>query len=310
MYAGSGDDTLIGGVGDDTIAALPTDTIIYGSGTATLLSKAPYLDVTAGPSQTVNEGEPVTLTGSYIDPDDADTHTYDWHVVASSGQQIADGSGLSFTFSPGNAGTYTVTFTVSDPDGGSARAVATVTSLAVPPVLTAPTSTQNAFAGRSSTLNLGSLSVAGVGPWTVTVEWGDGQSSTFSPAGSGPLASAHTYESAGSFTICETVAESYGDSTSITFPDPVVVINQPVVVTGVPVAATLDASTGNDLVAGLVKTPFLGLAIGLIACGEGLAAQGGAAAVGAKTTSAVVLAMFSVIVISAAFTFFFALLGI
>jgi phospholipid/cholesterol/gamma-HCH transport system permease protein len=76
------------------------------------------------------------------------------------------------------------------------------------------------------------------------------------------------------------------------------------------VAATLNAITANHFVAGLVKSPFLGLAIGLIACGQGLAARGGAAAVGAKTTSAVVLAMFSVIVISAGFTFFFALIGI
>ena len=39
---------------------------------------------------------------------------------------------------------------------------------------------------------------------------------------------------------------------------------------------------------GLVKSPFLGLVIGLIACGQGLLAQGGAAAVGARTTTAVV----------------------
>jgi phospholipid/cholesterol/gamma-HCH transport system permease protein len=74
--------------------------------------------------------------------------------------------------------------------------------------------------------------------------------------------------------------------------------------------ATANAITPSHFVVGLVKTPFLGLAIGLIACGQGLMAQGGAAAVGARTTSAVVLAMFSVIVISALFTFFFALMGI
>ena len=50
------------------------------------------------------------------------------------------------------------------------------------------------------------------------------------------------------------------------------------------------------LIGGLVKTPFLALAIGLIACGQGLAAQGGAAAVGARTTRAVVLAILGVIV--------------
>ena len=57
---------------------------------------------------------------------------------------------------------------------------------------------------------------------------------------------------------------------------------------------------------GPLKTPFLGLAIGLIACGQGLATRGGAAAVGARTTTAVVLAIFGVIVISAIFTLFYA----
>jgi len=76
------------------------------------------------------------------------------------------------------------------------------------------------------------------------------------------------------------------------------------------VQATLNAITVGHFVAGLLRSPFLGLSIGLIACGQGLLTHGGAAAVGARTTSAVVLAIFSVIVISAVFTFFFALIGI
>lgn len=76
------------------------------------------------------------------------------------------------------------------------------------------------------------------------------------------------------------------------------------------VLATMDAITASSLLTGLSKTPFLGLAIGLIACGQGLLAKGGAAAVGARTTVAVVQAIFGVIVISALFTLFFALLGV
>jgi phospholipid/cholesterol/gamma-HCH transport system permease protein len=75
------------------------------------------------------------------------------------------------------------------------------------------------------------------------------------------------------------------------------------------IQATMYAITPDHLVAGLIKSPFLGLAIGLIACGQGLLARGGAAAVGARTTTAVVLAIFGVIVISAVFTFFIALLS-
>jgi phospholipid/cholesterol/gamma-HCH transport system permease protein len=76
------------------------------------------------------------------------------------------------------------------------------------------------------------------------------------------------------------------------------------------VLATGEAITANHLLVGLVKSPFLGLAIGLIACGQGLATHGGAAAVGSRTTAAVVLAIRAVIVVSAVFTCLFALLGI
>jgi len=72
----------------------------------------------------------------------------------------------------------------------------------------------------------------------------------------------------------------------------------------------MNAITADHFLAGLSKSPFLGLAIGLIACGQGLLARGGAAAVGTRTTTAVVLAIFSVIVISALFTFFFSLMGL
>jgi len=74
--------------------------------------------------------------------------------------------------------------------------------------------------------------------------------------------------------------------------------------------ATANAITADHFLVGLVKTPFLALAIGLIACGQGLAAYGGAVAVGARTTTAVVLSIFAVIVISSVFTFFFALMGV
>ena len=73
--------------------------------------------------------------------------------------------------------------------------------------------------------------------------------------------------------------------------------------------ATLDDVTASNLFAGLIKSPFLALAIGLVASGQGLLAHGGAAAVGGRTTTAVVQAIFCVIVISAVFTFFFALIG-
>lgn len=74
--------------------------------------------------------------------------------------------------------------------------------------------------------------------------------------------------------------------------------------------ATANAITAGDFLGGLAKTPFLALAIGLVACGQGLAARGGAVAVGARTTTAVVLSIFGVIVISSLFTFLYVLMGV
>jgi phospholipid/cholesterol/gamma-HCH transport system permease protein len=73
---------------------------------------------------------------------------------------------------------------------------------------------------------------------------------------------------------------------------------------------TADAIRAADFLCGLIKTPFLALAIGLIACGQGLATHGGAAAVGRRTTAAVVQSIFAVIVVSAFFTLLYVLLGV
>ena len=73
---------------------------------------------------------------------------------------------------------------------------------------------------------------------------------------------------------------------------------------------TIDHITLSNLFVGLVKTPFLALAIGLIGCGKGLATRGGAAAVGDSTTSAVVQSILFVVLISSVATFFASLIGI
>ena len=249
MYAGSGDDTLIGGPADDTVLAyLPPDTIIYGSGEMIFINSVPFLNVSAGPNQTVDEGTPVTLNSSFLDPTVADALSYDWHVVSTNDQVIADGSGPSFNFTPDNAGTYTVTFTV---DGilGFATAQAVVTSLAVPPTLTPPSSSENTDVVEyiPTTVQLGTLSAAGVGPWTVTVQWGDGQSSQFTTTSTGALADTHAYQKAGDLTITETITEAYGDTVVYSFP--IDVLLPAPVVTGVPVSAVVDQSTGSVPVA-------------------------------------------------------------
>ena len=61
----------------------------------------------SGPNQTIPAGQSVTLTGTYVDPDANDTHSYAWTATDASGQVVADGTNPTFTFTPPSAGIYT-----------------------------------------------------------------------------------------------------------------------------------------------------------------------------------------------------------
>jgi phospholipid/cholesterol/gamma-HCH transport system permease protein len=65
----------------------------------------------------------------------------------------------------------------------------------------------------------------------------------------------------------------------------------------------------TDLWIGLIKAPVFGLIIGIAGCFQGLQVRGNAEEVGARTTAAVVQAIFLVIVIDAVFAVFFTWIG-
>jgi phospholipid/cholesterol/gamma-HCH transport system permease protein len=60
---------------------------------------------------------------------------------------------------------------------------------------------------------------------------------------------------------------------------------------------------------GILKAPFMALAIGIVACGEGLRVQGSAESLGKQTTTSVVKSIFLVIVLDGLFAVFFASIG-
>src|SRR5439155_15233305 len=87
----------------------------------------------AGPD-TQLEGSLVSMSGNDTDPGVLDIDTYLWHVVASNGQTIADGTGSTFNFTPNDNGTYVVTFTATDNDGGAGSISHTVYVSNVAPI--------------------------------------------------------------------------------------------------------------------------------------------------------------------------------
>jgi phospholipid/cholesterol/gamma-HCH transport system permease protein len=65
-----------------------------------------------------------------------------------------------------------------------------------------------------------------------------------------------------------------------------------------------------DISSGIVKSMVFAFAVALIACQQGLATSGGAEGVGRRTTSTVVISMFTLILIDAVMTVFFRMAGL
>jgi phospholipid/cholesterol/gamma-HCH transport system permease protein len=75
------------------------------------------------------------------------------------------------------------------------------------------------------------------------------------------------------------------------------------------IARLTDAISLTHFKVGMLKAPFMGLVIGIVACAEGLQVKGSAESLGLKTTASVVKSIFLVIVLDGLFAMFFASIG-
>ena len=89
----------------------------------TVNNVAPQAGPVVGPTQAV-PGQAVSFTGSFTDVGAADTHATEWEVRNSANMVVATGVGLAFNFTVPALGTFDVTFTVTDDDGGVDTAMA------------------------------------------------------------------------------------------------------------------------------------------------------------------------------------------
>ena len=193
----------------DSDGGVATDTLVV-----TVNNAAPV--VTAGPDATVNEGSAFASSGSFTDPgSDAWTATVDYGD-GTGAQALALNSDKTFALNHTYAdnGTYTVTVTVRDDDGGTGSDTATVTVRNVAPVVDAGPD-QTVTQGTAITVSGTFTDVGSRDTHTASINWGDGNveaGTVTESGGNGTVSRSHTYAAAGQYTVTVTVTDDDGGS--------------------------------------------------------------------------------------------------
>src|SRR5262249_20342787 len=105
---------------DDSGVGTTTATTIVGNVAPRVIINTANNDPNGG---TVNTGFEINLSSLVIDPGANEQHVYSWSVTVNgvplTGANISDPTQSKFSFNRAGAGTYLVTLTVTDKDGGS-----------------------------------------------------------------------------------------------------------------------------------------------------------------------------------------------
>jgi hypothetical protein len=123
---------------------------------------------------------------------------------------VLSGVPSNCTVSGGNTQTVTV------PSGGTATAAFSVSCITpnVPPTVNAGSNQTVLLAVLYSLTDVSFTDPDNDGPWSYTINWGDGSSSSGSTASQGPITGTHTYLLLGTYTITIVVTDSRGASGS------------------------------------------------------------------------------------------------
>ena len=202
--------------------------------TASVFNAAPAA-VLSGPA-VGNEGTAVTFAGSFTDPGTADgPFAYAWAVTAPNGVSVPGASGTvpssggvpSFSFTPPDDGTYTVSLTVTDKDGAPNTVTRTLAVGNVAPTLVAYSTPAAGTAGQPVALSAAATDPAGrLDP--LTYSWTVLKEGTPFAAGTGPTF-AFTPDAAGNYAVALRVDD--GDGGVATLSTVVSVTDAPPVVT-------------------------------------------------------------------------------
>ena len=205
-------------IGLEVVESQTPSITAYDTATVTVNNVAPT--VTAPADTSGDEGSSITPgNASFTDPGTVDTHT----ATVNWGDGSTDNLGtVTSPFALGSHtyadnGSYTVTVTVTDKDGGVGSDTFTITVNNVAPTVTAPADTSG-DEGSSITPGNASFTDPGtVDTHTATVNWGDGSTDNLGTVTSPFALGSHTYADNGSYTVTVTVTDKDGGVGSDTF---------------------------------------------------------------------------------------------
>ena len=208
--------------GTYTVAVIVTDgggLSVSGGTTVMAINVPPSLASLLLTPSSVTDHQALTMSGTFSDSGTADTYTvlFTWGDGSSSTQSLLAGTrSFSDSHEYAAAGTYDLTATVTDRDGG-------VGSQYVSVVVTARNSGPSALAldpsvaGANVTVNASFNDPDALDTHRVVVNWGDDTSATQDlVAGATTFAASHVYGASNTYTVSATVTDPAGASISAT----------------------------------------------------------------------------------------------
>lgn len=168
-------------------------------------------------ARAVSEGDTITLLGTADEPGGADVPglTFAW-AVTRNGASYQTAAGPTYAFTPADQGTYVVTLTVTDKDGGASTESRMITVANAPPTATIAGPTA-AVAGQVLTFTFGAVDPSPVDQaagFTYAIDWdGDGTIDQ-TVAGPGSVSVTHVFPAAGGFTVRVTATDKDGGTSA------------------------------------------------------------------------------------------------
>ena len=204
-----------GPTGPADITVQVTEGVTVATDTTTVTVDNVEPTVTIGAVPTVAEGTPATFAFTATDPAAADTaagftYTVDWGD-GTAAQTVTGGASVTVDHTYAADGTFTVTATATDKDGGTSApdtATVAVTNVAPTVAVTVPAVAEGIAADFTFTATDPSADDTAAG-FTYVIDWGDG-TPVETLAGGASLTVAHTYATDGTFTLTVTAADQDG----------------------------------------------------------------------------------------------------